>query len=154
MYNHAPKDYKCPFCKVVNKIEDAWVYTKQKDVFYRDAHITAFVSSHSRPNNEGNVIIIPNKHIENIYTLPNYLSNRIHAFEKRVALAMKKIYWCDGVSCRQHNELDGGQDVWHYHYQIFPRYKDDDLYQLHDHKKQSDWAQRSLLASKLRAYFI
>jgi histidine triad (HIT) family protein len=43
-------------------------------------------------------------------------------------LALKKAYACDGVSTRQHNEPAGGQDVWHYHLHVFPRFAGDDLY--------------------------
>ena len=153
MYNHEPNNYQCPFCRVAKGIEDKYVYTKQSDVFYRDDNITAFISSHWWPNNDGNVIIIPNKHIENIYELPDDLSKKIHDFEKNVSIALKEVYKCDGVSSRQHNEPDGDQDVWHYHLHIFPRYENDNLYQLTDKKYQTDEKQRLPFAKKLRDYF-
>ena len=49
MYNHEPKNYKCPFCKIVKGIEDEHVITKQDDIFYQDKYITAFISSHWWP---------------------------------------------------------------------------------------------------------
>ena len=52
----------------------------------------------------------------------------VHKLEKRIANALKKVYKCDGVSSRQHNEPAGNQDVWHYHLHVFPRYVDDNLY--------------------------
>jgi histidine triad (HIT) family protein len=66
--------------------------------------------------------------IENIYDLPSELSYRIHDVEKKIAIALKETYECDGVSTRQHNEPCGGQDVWHYHIHVIPRYKEDELY--------------------------
>lgn len=153
MYTHAPKDYACPFCRIVDRIEDDFVDTKQQDVFYRDAYITAFVSSHWWPNNDWQVLIIPNKHIENIYSLPDSLSNRIHAFEKKVAIALKELYWCDGVSSRQHNEPPANQDVFHYHVSVFPRYYNDRLYQLHEGKYKASEDKRLYYASKLKKYF-
>jgi len=45
-----------------------------------------------------------------------------------LAMAMKTAYPCDGISTRQHNEPSGGQDVWHYHLHVTPRYKDDNYY--------------------------
>lgn len=151
MYNHAPDGYICPFCLVVNGIENEHVYTKQSDIIYKDDYITAFISAGQYKNNKGNVIIIPNSHYENIYELPNELSDKIHHFEKEVAIALKKVYKCDGVSSRQHNEPCGNQDVWHYHLHVFPRYKDDNLY-LTD-RETSKPEKRIEYANKLKNYF-
>ncbi|MCK4745021.1 HIT family protein [Candidatus Parcubacteria bacterium] len=154
MYSHEPKNYKCPFCRLLKGVEDKYVLSKQKDIFYREKDITAFISSHWWPNNKGHAIIIPNKHIENIYSLSSQLSAKIHYFEKKVAIALKKEYRCDGVSSRQHNEPSGGQDVWHYHIHIFPRYKNDKLYLLTDTKKQlADINERKIFADRLKKYF-
>jgi histidine triad (HIT) family protein len=60
---------------------------------------------------------------------------------KSLAIAMKKIYACDGVSTRQHNEPAGNQDVWHYHLHVTPRYENDNFY----------GAQREFMASYERA---
>jgi histidine triad (HIT) family protein len=100
-----------------------------EDIFYRDAHLTGLISLHSWQNNRGNAILIPNAHYENLYDLPDEIGARIHALARRVALAMKAAYGCDGISTRQHNEPAGNQDVFHYHLHVFPRYTGDNLYQ-------------------------
>ena len=41
---------------------------------------------------------------------------------------MKAAYGCPGISTCQHNEPAGGQDVWHFHVHVFPRYLEDNLY--------------------------
>jgi histidine triad (HIT) family protein len=153
MHNHAPENYDCPFCKIAKGIEGGNVATRQEDVFYQDDKITAFVSSHWWPNNEGHVLIIPNEHVENIYSLSDELSFVIHSFEKKVAIAIKEIYECDGVSSRQHNESGGGQDVFHYHLHIYPRYEGDRMYEMHGELALSDAKKRSEFAQKLREYF-
>lgn len=150
MFNHEPLNYICPFCLVVSGIENNSVQTKQADVFYKDDFITAFIASFWWTNNKGNVIIIPNKHFENIYDLPSDYSYRVHNLEKEIALALKNVYGCDGVSSRQHNEPHGNQDVWHYHLHVFPRYKDDDLYL--SERVPADPTERSVYANRLREY--
>lgn len=142
MYNHAPADYACPFCRLAQQ-------TEHEDVsctVYHDSTITAFVSSHWWPNNPGHVLIVPNQHYENIYDLPIHLAARIRECAKAVALAMKAAYSCDGVSTRQHNEPAGNQDVWHYHLHAFPRYQGDELYtsrkQSTTAEERADYAQR------------
>lgn len=128
MYNHAPDNYICPFCQVAQGIENQFIHTKQSDIVYQDEYITAFINAGFFENNKGNVIIIPNDHYENIYDLPDDISAKIHKLEREVAIALKEVYQCDGVSSRQHNEPYGNQEVWHYHLHVFPRYKDDNLY--------------------------
>ena len=152
MYNHAPDNYICPFCLVAKGIENGHVLTKQADIIYRDEFITAFISAHWFGVNNGHVLIIPNKHYENIYDLPLDYSCKIHGFAKQVALALKQEYMCDGVSTRQHNEPAGNQDVWHYHLHVFPRYKNDDLYA--EKRKAATAGERAVFADKLRKYFM
>ena len=151
MYNHQPSDYVCPFCLVVKGIENQHVYTKQTDIFYKDDYITAFVATGWWGRNKAPVLIIPNEHFENIYELPYKLSDRIHRMEREVAIALKKVYLCDGVSSRQHNEPCGNQDVWHYHLHVFPRYKDDNLYSAT--RGTSTPEERKEYADKLIKYF-
>lgn len=150
---YAPTDYQCPFCKIAKRKDFGSIYTKEQDIFYQDQNITAFIGSHFWPHNKGNVIIIPNQHSENIYEIPDELLSKIVLFSKRVAVAMKEIYKCDGVSTRQHNEPSGDQDVWHFHYHILPRYKNDNLYILTNEKKLAPEEERREFAERLRKYF-
>jgi histidine triad (HIT) family protein len=152
MYNHAPEGYVCPFCQIVEGIENEHIYTKQKDIIYKDNYVTAFISSCWWKNNKGHVIIIPNKHIENLYDMPSPLSYRIHDLEREIALALKETYQCDGVSSRQHNEPSGNQEVWHYHLHVFPRYQNDNLYKTD--RQNSKPEERLAYAQLLKDYFI
>ena len=128
MHNHAPENYHCPFCLLIQGIKNEHVHSNQSDIIDQNDTVTAFISSHQWPNNLGNVIIIPNQHFENIYDLPATYALEIHRMAKRLALAMKLAYNCAGISTRQHNEPAGNQDVWHYHLHVTPRYQNDDFY--------------------------
>lgn len=128
MYNHAPEGYNCPFCRLVSSQPDPGLISAQDDIFYRDEHLTAMISLHTWAVNSGNALIFPNQHYENLYDLPDEIGARVFALSRRVALAMKAAYGCEGVSTRQHNEPAGNQDVWHYHLHVFPRYPGDNLY--------------------------
>ena len=141
MYNHAPKNYICPFCLLIQGTENKDVLSVQNDVIYHTNAVTAFIGSHQWPNNHGNVIIVPNEHYENIFDLPLRYAQDIHRLAKSLAFVMKTVYACDGISTRQHNEPAGNQDVWHYHLHITPRYKNDNFY----------GAQRELMPVEKRA---
>ena len=129
MFNHAPPGYVCPFCLLLQGVENEHVLSRPADIVLQNEWTTAFVSSHQWPNNAGHVLIIPNQHYENLYDLPAAFGAEIHATAKNIAHAMKQAYGCPGVSTRQHNEPCGNQDVWHYHFHVFPRYENDALYQ-------------------------
>jgi histidine triad (HIT) family protein len=100
----------------------------QQDVVWRDRFATALISPRWWPNNHGHVLVVPNAHYEHLYDLPDTYGHAVHDLVRRVAVAMRSTYGCQGISTRQHNEPAGNQDVWHYHVHVFPRYPDDNLY--------------------------
>ncbi|MGM0855447.1 MAG: HIT family protein [Bacillota bacterium] len=149
-----PSDYVCPFCLVVKGEEDEKnriVQTKQQDIIYSDGDVTALIATLWWPNNKGHVIIIPNKHYENIFDLPIEIATKIHKLSQQVSIALKEGYGCDGISTRQHNEPGGCQDVWHYHLHVYPRYCNDNLYLTHG--SLSKPSERLVYAEKLRTWF-
>ncbi len=150
MYHHAPENYLCPFCLLVQGVENEHVYSVRSDIVYQDKSVTAFIGSHQWPRNHGNTIIVPNEHFENIFDLPDHYSQEIHRAARMISLAMKKVYACDGISIRQHNEPAGYQDVWHYHLHVTPRYKDDQFYPTYEERAFMQASERSKHAQKLR----
>ena len=153
MYNHTPEQYLNPFKSLVERTSLDKIASAVADIFYEDETITAFIASSTEPANQGNALVIPNIAYENLYDIPDEVLAHIHVFSKRVAIAMKEIYDCDGVSIRQHNEPAGDQQVWHYHLHVVPRYVNDNLYLNYGHKNDSDPTVRQAYAEKLRNYF-
>lgn len=151
MYNHAPEDYECPLCKLVDGEDNG--KTNSEDIFFQNNFITAFIAGKWWVNNPGGTIIIPNKHFENLYDIDEEYLSEVVNFSKKLALALKEVYKCDGVSTRQHNEPAGNQDVWHFHYHVMPRYIGDELYKNHDKNNWVSSEERKPYAEKLRKYF-
>lgn len=152
MYNHAPENYDCHFCRLVNGLDnEGW--NTQSDVFWRTDHITAFVNVRWWARTPGHAIVIPNQHIENIYDLTPDIAVHVHEAARQIAIAFKRIYRCDGTSTRQHNEPAGYQEVFHYHLHVFPRYQDDRLYENHQDRHLTTREERLPYAQKLRDYF-
>lgn len=119
----------------------------------RTDHTTAFVNARWWPSNAGHVLVVPNVHVENIYEVSPELAGHVHEAARRVALALKSTYKCDGVSTRQHNEPAGDQEVWHYHVHVFPRYSGDDLYGRNAEHRYTTPEERAPYAARLRAWF-
>ena len=125
MYNHAPEGYKCPICLGIKGIENEDTLLKQADLVYKDDLVSVYINSFWIDTARGHVIVVPNEHYENIFDLPNEVGHRIFEVTKRVALAMKESYGCDGITLRQNNEPASDQHAFHYHQHIFPRYDGD-----------------------------
>jgi len=151
MFNHEPPEaYICPFCKLLQGDHSA--YNNPDDIVLRTPAAFATIAPKSWPNNRGHVLVIPTGHYENIYDIPDEVLRDVYSMVKRVSLAIRSTYDCDGTSTRQHNEPAGGQDVWHLHVHVFPRYANDQLY-LND--KDSVFlpeAERLPYAERLRSF--
>lgn len=128
MYNHAPKNYRCPFCDVAQRVENLQDLSRLSDVVYQDDSVTALVAVHQYPRNTPNLLVIPNAHYENIFELPPALGADIYRAAQGIAFALKRAYYCDGISTRQHNGSAGSQEVWHYHLHVTPRFYHDGFY--------------------------
>ncbi|WUJ72342.1 HIT domain-containing protein [Kribbella soli] len=151
MFNHEPAGYDCPFCLVLAGGEDN--LTSQQDVVLRTDRAMAFVASRWWPNNLGHVLVVPTGHHENLYDLPSVDGHAVQDAVRAVAIAIRHAYGCDGVSTRQHNEPAGYQDAWHYHVHVFPRYKDDNLYNTPHLAQPATREEREPYARRLRSYF-
>jgi histidine triad (HIT) family protein len=149
MSTHAPADYECPFCRFARGIESS--HNALADIIYHDDDLLAFVAPRTWPCNAGNVLVVPRTHYENLYDVPDQLLARVAILAKQVAVAMKRAYGCDGTSLRQHNESAGGQDVWHYHVHVIPRWAGDELYRRHDEHRYVPDDERQAYAAQLRA---
>lgn len=126
MYNHQPHSYDCPFCRIISQVKNTLEAT---EVMYQAETVTAFLSLSRWEKNPLDVLVVPNLHTENLYDLPLDLVPALHQATRAVALTLKAVTRCDGISTRQHNEPAGDQDVWHYHVHITPRFAGDRFYE-------------------------
>ena len=153
MYNHAPENYACPICLAVQGIEDERTWIVQNDIFYRDDLVMGFISSKSIKGNEGHPLIVPIEHAENLYDLPDELGARILSVAKKVALALKELRSCDGVTLVQNNEPAGDQHAFHLHLHVVPRFTGDRFREESWKAERSRAEDRAEYAQQLRTYF-
>ncbi len=108
----------CIFCKIVTGEVPA---TK----IYEDAEVLAFMNLH--PTHKGQVLVIPKDHVENIYGFSEEMAARIMLATKKLAIAVKNGVDADGVNLIMNNEEVAGQQIFHAHMHIIPRFNDDGL---------------------------
>jgi len=151
-WSHEPAGYECPFCDLPRGAVNE--HNQLNDVVAVTQHAYARISPKWWVDNPGAVLVIPRTHHENLYTIPPVIGHAVWDLTQRVAVGMREVYDCRGVSTRQHNEPAGNQDVWHLHVHVFPRHSDDRLYERDretrwvGHDERAPYAE--LLASALR----
>lgn len=75
-----------------------------------------------RPLNMGHTLVIPKGHYVDIFDIPEADLVRVHAVSKQLAAAVKKATNADGISIIQQNGKAAGQDIFHLHVHVVPRF--------------------------------
>ena len=104
----------CIFCRIIQHQEPAYIVTE-------DEHVIVFLSRENHP------LVVPRQHIPNIYSLDEATGAYIMRAAIEVARAVKAGLACEGVYLTQTNEPAAGQDAFHFHLHIYPRWHDVDF---------------------------
>ena len=107
-------DTSCVFCRIACKQASA-------SMIYEDETALAFLDI--KPLNEGHTLVIPKEHYVTIFEVPEELVAHLHRIVKRVALAVKEATEVDGISIIQQNGKAAGQEIFHLHVHVIPRYE-------------------------------
>jgi histidine triad (HIT) family protein len=104
----------CIFCQIARKEAPA-------SVVYEDERTIVFMDI--RPVNEGHTLTIPKRHYVDIFDTPVEVLVEMHKITKKIAAAVKKTTNADGLSIVQQNGAAAGQDIFHIHVHIIPRFE-------------------------------
>jgi histidine triad (HIT) family protein len=102
---------KCVFCQIIQKQVSA-------STIYEDEYVTVFLSN--RPVNAGHTLVVPKKHYENIFDIPEKETAYLFMIVKRVAQAVKQTTVAEGIRIVQNNGEAAGQVIFHLHVHIIP----------------------------------
>jgi histidine triad (HIT) family protein len=105
----------CAFCKIVRNEAPA-------NPVYEDDKVIAFLSI--QPINIGHTLVVPKKHYNNIYEMPEEEVAHLYKIVKKVAYAVKNAVSADGIRIVQNNGEAAGQVIFHLHVHIIPMNKD------------------------------
>jgi histidine triad (HIT) family protein len=106
----------CPFCEIV-------AGTRGQEIVYADESVVAFLCE--PPAAWGHVLVVPRTHVPDIWTIDAGSAEDIVAVAHRVAGALRSALRADGINLRQNSGAAAGQDVFHFHMHVVPRYDDD-----------------------------
>lgn len=106
----------CIFCKIANgEISSSTLYEDEEFRVILDLS----------PATKGHALILPKKHIANIFEIDKATASHAFVLASRIASAMKAALNCDGINIVQNNGEAAGQTVFHFHMHIIPRYVND-----------------------------
>ena len=74
------------------------------------------------PRSPGHLLVIPKSSARNILDIDDENLCEVIKVVKKLAIASKKAMNATGVTIQQFSEADGGQEVFHLHFHIIPRY--------------------------------
>ena len=107
----------CVFCSIIAGISTA-------SVVYEDASVLAFMDK--KPVNTGHTLVIPKRHFGFLSDLDQEGGAHLFGVTLRVAQAVRKSgIRCEGVNLFVADGEAAGQDVFHVHVHVIPRYKGD-----------------------------
>lgn len=144
-------DFNCIFCAIAAKRAPAVVV-------YESGGALAFLDN--RPIIEGHTLVIPKKHYRNLFDLDDDGGQAVMHASRVVARALRAAFNVDGLTVLQSNELAGGQQVFHYHAHLAPRYVGDGLMSRSANERQLHWRahktpspeELNAIADKIRAH--
>ena len=109
----------CVFCKILSGELDASVVAE-------DEHAVALMDKGQ--TNAGHVLVIPRRHAAQLDDLSEDEAADVFRLVYRVALALPKSgVRCEGYRISQVNGAAAGQEVFHVHFHVVPRFRGDSV---------------------------
>jgi len=107
---------ECIFCKIVNK-------RLPSSIVYEDENVVAFLDI--KPVSEGHTLVVPKRHFVTLNDCEEEVAKHLVVVLKRLNISVSKAVHCDGVLNAVMNGEFAGQEVFHLHFHIIPRFKND-----------------------------
>jgi histidine triad (HIT) family protein len=128
----------CVFCKIARGAE-------KTNRIYEDKDVMAILDA--RPVNEGHTLVMPKKHYENIFEVPDEELAGLFKVVKRVAAAIMNAEKAEGMRIVQNNGSAAHQVIFHLHVHIIPEYEGQESHRFRDTPSQNELER---VATKIR----
>jgi len=116
------------------------------EIVYEDDDTLAFLDIH--PINPGHTLVVPKQSVRNIFDIETADFTKVMETVRKLSPVIRDAVGAEGLSIRINNEKAGGQDVFHLHVHIIPRFKDDGYAPWHGKSYANGEAQK--VAEKIR----
>ncbi|MDP2630515.1 MAG: HIT family protein [Candidatus Uhrbacteria bacterium] len=109
----------CIFCKIIIGELPSWK-------IYEDEHTLAFLDIF--PVHKGHALVVPKKHCTDFVSADPECLRHVHEVAQKVAKAVIAGTNADGCNVTTNNGVAAGQEVFHLHWHIIPRFENDGLH--------------------------
>ena len=106
----------CPFCEIV-------AGRSSQEVVYADDSVVAFLCE--PPATWGHLLVVPRAHRQDFWSIPLEEASAVMAAAHLLAGVLREALGAVGLNLRQNSGSRAGQDVFHFHLHLVPRYDDD-----------------------------
>ena len=106
----------CIFCDIINKKANA-------EILFENEKVLAFLDI--RPVNYGHTLVIPKTHSENFLSVGGEELSELIRSTQIISDAIVRSLKPDGFNIVANNGAVAGQSVFHFHFHIIPRFKND-----------------------------
>lgn len=106
----------CVFCSIIDG-------TLSASIVSQDAKTLAFMDI--QPVTEGHTLLIPTAHTPNISDVDGATTEHLYRVARKITRAMYEALNCDGINWFVADKEAAGQEVFHMHLHLIPRYLGD-----------------------------
>lgn len=106
----------CIFCKIIDE-------EIPSHKVYEDENVIAFLDAN--PSSKGHTLVVPKNHVESIHKASgmDYMWDAL----VKVSNAVEDAFDPEGLNISQNNGEVAGQEVFHLHFHVTPRYTGDEI---------------------------
>ena len=127
----------CIFCKIIEGEIPSYK-------IYEDDQVLAFLDISQLT--KGHTLVIPKVHNENIFDMSEETARDVFAAVPAIARALEKAFQPKGLNILNNNGKFAGQEVFHYHLHLIPRYDEDDGFETKITSHIHDYTQEQMLS--------
>ena len=113
-----PRDENCIFCKIIaDELPSSKVFEDERCVAFLDV----------APIRPGHTLVVPKDHAPNLAQLEPETGGHVFTIGQKITAALYGGLGCDGASVFLADGAAAGQDVFHSHLHLLPRFEGDGL---------------------------
>lgn len=116
------------------------------DVVYETEHVLAFLDI--KPVHKGHTLVIPKASVRDIFDLSDDAAGHVMRAISAVARGVRKVTGASGINVISNNGSAAGQEVFHLHFHIIPRFSRGEFSPL-PHTTYTDAAERRRYAEDI-----
>ena len=103
----------CVFCSIITG-------TSPASIVFQDAKTMALMDI--QPVTEGHTLLIPTAHTPNIADVDSATTEHLYRVARRITQAIYEALNCDGINWFVADKEAAGQEIFHMHLHLIPRY--------------------------------